>query len=124
VDLHGHGHAIQRLELGYLLSAAELARDEPTLECSALVRASSRRTLVETSPLSHASLLRGPASLDTLFEAAGFPAVPSTAQPHPGEAPYFTGGHNTRRHGSRDGGPIDDVQIEGERAVGGGQWAS
>jgi N-formylglutamate amidohydrolase len=112
IDLHGHGHAIQRLELGYLLSAADLEQDDATLNSSAFVARSSVRTLAQVGLHTHADLIRGPLSLGSLFSDQGYPAVPSTEQPHPGGAPYFTGGYNTRRHGSRDGGTIDAVQIE------------
>jgi hypothetical protein len=112
IDLHGHGHTIQRLELGYMLSAAELAGDDATLNSSSLVQKSSVRTLATAGLTPHAGLLRGATSMGTLFEARGFPSVPSTAQPHPGGAPYFSGGYNTGRHGSRAGGVIDGVQIE------------
>jgi hypothetical protein len=47
-----------------------------------------------------------------LFEAEGFPAVPSASTPNPAGNPYFDGGYNTGRHGSRDGGPISGVQVE------------
>ena len=115
IDMHGHGHEIARLELGYLLSASELARDAAALNMSSTVRGSSIRRLAETGPSTHAELLRGAASLGTLLEAEGYPAVPSTSQPDPGGAPYFTGGYSTARHGSRDGGPIDGIQIEANR---------
>ena len=38
--------------------------------------------------------------------------VPSPAHPDPGAGNYFDGGYNTRRHGSRDGGRVDAVQLE------------
>ena len=112
VDLHGHGHAIQRLELGYMLTASELAGTDALLNLPGLVSKSSIRTLAAAGLSSHAELLRGPHSLGTLFEGRGYPAVPGTQQPNPGSDPYFTGGYNTGRHGSRDGGMIDGVQIE------------
>lgn len=115
VDLHGHGHEILRLELGYLLTAAQLAGDDAALNSATIVQRSSIRRLAETGSATHAELLRGPQSLGTLFEAAGYPAVPSTAQPHPGGDPYFIGGYSTQRHGSRDGDLIDGVQIEANR---------
>jgi hypothetical protein len=112
IDLHGHGHAVQRLELGYLINAADLESADATLTDAALVRTSSLRTLAELGPATHAELVRGSTSLGTLFELEGYPAVPSTVQPHPGGLPYFTGGYSTERHGSASGGPIDGVQIE------------
>lgn len=115
VDLHGHGHDVQRLELGYLLTSAQLAGDDASLNEPTIVQRSSIRRLAEEGASTHAALLRGPQSLGTLFEAEGYPAVPSAAQPAPGGDPYFTGGYSTARHGSRDGGAVDGVQIEANR---------
>jgi hypothetical protein len=110
IDLHGHGHAIPRLELGYLLTASQLAESDAAL--NALATSSSIRTLATTGTRTLAQLVRGPTSLGTLFETAGFPAVPGTTQPSPGADPYFNGGYNTALYGSRAGGTIDGVQIE------------
>jgi N-formylglutamate amidohydrolase len=112
IDLHGHGHPIQRLELGYMLTASDLAGTDAALNTPAMVTKSSVRTLAETGLLTHAEVVRGPHSLGTLLEGRGFPTVPSTQQPSPGSDPYFSGGYNTGRHGSRNGGTIDGVQIE------------
>ncbi len=46
------------------------------------------------------------------MEAGAAPAVPSSNQPNPGQDEYFTGGYNTVRHGSRDGGTVDAIQLE------------
>jgi len=112
LDIHGHGHAIPRLELGYMLSRADLAQPDGVLDGQAYVIKSSVRGLVETSGGTLAQLVRGPFSLGTLLENRTVPAVPSTSQPNPGEDEYFTGGYNTDRHGSAGGGTISAVQIE------------
>ena len=112
IDLHGHGHDNPRLELGYLLGSATLARSDAELNATVYSIQSSLRTLAETTPLSFSELLRGVVSLGGLMEERGFPAVPSPLQPDPGGEPYFTGGYNTYRHGSVDGAPISGVQIE------------
>ena len=112
IDLHGHGHAIPRLELGYLLVGGALALSDAELNAGSAEDESSIRTLSEASPASFAGILRGPNSLGALFEAAGVPAVPSTSTPGPGNAEYFNGGYNTFRYGSRSGGPVSGVQIE------------
>ena len=112
IDLHGHGHAIPRLELGYLLSSGTLALPDATLDTEAVESESSIRTLSRTSAASFPEILRGATSLGALFEAEGFPSVPSPAAPGPGNAEYFNGGYNTDRYGSRRGGPISGVQIE------------
>ncbi len=113
VDLHGHGHSIQRLELGYLLSSNELVLSDDQLNSGNLVESSSIRTLVSSTSFSFSELLRGQNSLGTLFSSSGIPATPSLSQPNPGQGnPFFSGGYSTRRHGSADGGRISGVQIE------------
>ena len=112
IDLHGHGHDIPRLELGYLLTSTTLALPDAALETPAHETQSSIRTMSEGSPASFAEIIRGETSLGALFEAEGFPSVPSASSPGPGAEPYFNGGYNTVRHGSRDGGPVSGVQIE------------
>jgi hypothetical protein len=107
IDLHGHGHAIQRLEIGYLLTAAQLAGSD--------VNYTSIRKLVQSNllNLSNSELIRGITSLGSLFAAKGFPAVPSIDDRYPltGQT-YFSGGYNTERHGSKTAGTIDGIQIE------------
>ncbi len=119
LDLHGHGHTIQRVELGYLLSGAELRLSDATLNTITYIEESSIRTLVgdNVNGHTHAELLRGTNSFGTLLDNAGFASVPSINDPAPaiGDA-YFSGGYNTVRHGSRDnGGNIDAIQIEMNR---------
>lgn len=113
LDIHGHGHDIDRLELGYLLSAEELNRPDLALSSLEVVSRTSIRDLGRTSPIPFAQLLRGPTSLGGLFQEEGVPSVPSSAAPGPGDAPYFRGGYNTREHGSvTDGEVVSGVQIE------------
>jgi autotransporter-associated beta strand protein len=113
IDLHGQGHAIQRLELGYLLSSSQLGLSDSTLNTTtSYENQSSIRTLSQQSPLSFAALLRGANSFGGLMEAQGYPCVPSPSTPNPGGDPYFDGGYNTKTHGSSTGGVIDALQIE------------
>ena len=112
IDLHGHGHEIQRLELGYLLSPNDLASANEVLSGSPFIDKSSFKALGLKAGVNFADLIRGPMSLGSLLESAGVPAVPSQNQPTPGGDPYFTGGYNSARHGSRDGGSVSGVQIE------------
>ena len=122
MDMHGHGHAIQRLELGYLVGASDLERTDAALDASATFEnVSSVRTLSLFSPLSFSELLRGPQSLGTLYANNGFRAVPSAADPRLEGADYFSGGDNTVRHscgsgatalGGLTGGNICGVQVE------------
>jgi hypothetical protein len=122
MDMHGHGHAKQRLELGYLLSSSQLALTDAALDASrAFQDTASIRTVSEASPVSFSALLRGPTSLGSLYAANGFPSVPSVSDPSPGADDYFSGGDDTRRHacgaeasalGGTTAGNICGVQIE------------
>jgi hypothetical protein len=122
MDMHGHGHVKQRLELGYLLSSAELALPDAVLDANrAFQDTASVRTVSEASPATFSALLRGATSLGSLYAANGFPSVPSAADPSPGSDDYFAGGDDTRRHacgaeasalGGLAGGNICGVQIE------------
>ena len=122
MDMHGHGHSIQRLELGYLLTGAQLDLSNASLDANAAYEdTASMRTISESSPLSFSALLRGPSSLGTLYANSGFPSVPSSSMPGPSGDSYFSGGDNTRRHtcgaeatafGGTTAGNICGVQIE------------
>ena len=112
-DIHGHGHDIDRLELGYLLTSEELNRSDLALNSLEVVARTSIRDLGRTSPIPFSQLLRGPTSFGGYFEDEGIPSVPSPSAPGPGDAPYFRGGYNTREHGSvSDGDVVSGVQIE------------
>lgn len=113
IDLHGHGHAIPRLELGYLLSASSLRLSDalltPLLAASSVARLDSATVGTDRG----AALLRGPRALGTRLAAAGYPSVPSAQDPAPlATEEYFDGGYNTQRHGSRTSGPVDAIQVE------------
>jgi hypothetical protein len=110
IDLHGHGHADQRLELGYLHSIDQLALDDAALSMPPYSAESSLRAIAARVAISYAELLRGPTSFGAIMEKHGFPCSPSPSNPHP-KAPYFNGGYNTRRHG-RDAAPLAGLQIE------------
>lgn len=114
IDLHGHAHAIQRLEVGYLLTETRLRLADSLL--APYVRSSSSIARLDSAGLAGdrgAALLRGPRALGTRLAAAGFPSVPSATDLAPGEGdPYFEGGYNTQRHGSLLGGTVDAIQIE------------
>lgn len=115
IDLHGHGHTIQRLELGYLLTASQLANSDAVLNTTTYQNNTSIKKLVQSNllNLSNSELLRGISSLGSLFALKGFPAVPSIDDRYPltGQS-YFSGGYNTERHGSKTSGTIDGIQLE------------
>lgn len=113
LDVHGHSHAIARIELGYLLTAEQLALPDASLNSLPVIRASSIRELGRDSPLPFSQLLRGAESFGGFLQAEGVASVPSPADPSPGTAPYFRGGYSTRRHGSmEDGAVISGIQLE------------
>ncbi|MFY0607087.1 MAG: T9SS type A sorting domain-containing protein [Cyclobacteriaceae bacterium] len=116
LDMHAHGHEIQRIELGYLLSSSDLRLDDVTLNKAEFIAESAINTLAKDniSKLTHAQLLRGAQSFGSLLHDKGFPSVPSTTDPFPQvEDKYFDGGYNTERHSSfENNGPIDGIQVE------------
>jgi N-formylglutamate amidohydrolase len=115
VDLHGHGHDIQRLELGYLLKNEELRESyEGSDETNLLAEKSSLKNLMTAYPeLEFQDLLTGENAFGTIMETEGVPAVPSMQDPfpYPNDA-YFTGGYNTRRYTSDDYPDVFGWQIE------------
>jgi hypothetical protein len=112
LDIHGHGHEIARVELGYLLGSSTLELPDDVLDQGSFAQQSSIRALAEGAPGSFAELLRGASSFGGLLQASGYRAVPSPSDPDPGGAPYFSGGYSTARHGSRDGGSVNGIQLE------------
>jgi hypothetical protein len=101
IDLHGHGHTIQRIELGYLLSSSDLELSEATLNTAAYINQSSIKNLAlnNRNNYTHTQLLRGSSSFGTLLTNAGLPAVPSMQIPFPGSTnSYFSGGYITANH--------------------------
>lgn len=122
MDIHGHGHEIQRLELGYLIRPGDLNKPDAEIDATPRLRErTSVRTLLQRDGVTLSGLLRGPGSLGALYAREGFPAVPSASDPRPGSARYFNGGYNTSRHtcggeatelGGATDGPICGIQIE------------
>ena len=112
-DIHGHGHDIDRVELGYLLTADELNRTDAALDALAVVRRTSIREMGRTTSIPFSQVLRGPTSFGGLLGSAGIPSIPSPSAPGPGADPYWRGGYCTRRHGSLgDGEVISGIQLE------------
>jgi hypothetical protein len=122
MDMHGHGHSIQRLELGYLLSTSQLNLSDASLDANVAYQdTASVRTMSESAPITLSALLRGSTSLGTLYANNGFRSIPSSADPRPNSDTYLSGGDNTRRHtcgaeatpfGGVTGGNVCGVQIE------------
>lgn len=97
IDLHGHGHKDQRLELGYLHRRELFLRPDAELNKPDVIAAGSLRSFASGSKYSYAELMRGAVSLGAMLEKEGFPATPSPGKPQPSD-PYFAGGHNVQKH--------------------------
>ncbi len=113
VDLHGHGHAIARLELGYGVDGAYFNQTDAELDAAIRDTRSTLNELALRSP-SFAEIIRGPRSFGALMQAAGFRSVPSPRDPGPGNFPYFNGGFIVRTYAGKGRG-VDGVQIEAPR---------
>jgi N-formylglutamate amidohydrolase len=113
IDIHGHGHTIQRLELGYIISGSELRLADNLLE--PLKNESSIRKLnqIAIGTPGFINLIKGTKALGTLLANRGYPSVPSSQIPYPlsGES-YFSGGFITETYGSYTSNITDAIQIE------------
>lgn len=110
LDLHGHGHDIQRLELGYLLTASQLALSDAQLDAGNYVSTSSLIRAMPRTTAKFSEVLRGVSSLGGLLglSSPSVPSVPSPSAVAPGADPYFDGGYSTERHSTT----LPGLQIE------------
>lgn len=112
IDLHGHSHGEDWIELGYCLNRNDLNRktlcphQNPT----------SLDSLIARSHLDIEEIIRGEDfSLGGLLESRfGLKCVPSPRHPHPLNSNYYSGGYITEMHGSRSNPdyPFSAIQIE------------
>lgn len=123
IDIHGHGHSIPRLEIGYRLSATDLKtlHDNPVLAGLTLMEKSSIRDvfLLFDKPRSDFhSFIMGDKAFGTLMANEGIRSVPGKQEPflNPGEL-YFNGGYNTDRYTGNDYPGVYGFQIEAHRSV-------
>ncbi|MFM8710974.1 MAG: hypothetical protein ACKOC7_06820, partial [Sphingomonadales bacterium] len=92
IDLHGHGHPEQRLELGYMLSDKELKEFYLTKTNPTKQHSLSNYVKEAKGKLELHDLLFGPQAFGTLMANEGFPSVPSAQDPFPEEGQkYFNG---------------------------------
>ena len=111
-DFHTNGHSAQWVEMGFLLTATDLNRSDTALNGASYINKSSIRALALAPGSNFAEIVRGPSSLAGLLMSRGYKAVPSPKHPHPAGQGFFSGGYNTRRHGSRTSGVVDGTQVE------------
>ncbi|HSI64274.1 MAG TPA: hypothetical protein VLE43_14195 [Candidatus Saccharimonadia bacterium] len=112
LDVHGHSHEKQRVELGYLLGKDEIQWPPQKLNAPGVVERSSVRLLDKSSDEDFAGLLRGPHSLGAMLEQRGVPCVPAPGVELDVADLYFSGGYDTEMHGSMDGVGLDAIQLE------------
>lgn len=114
IDLHGHGHSNQRLELGYSLDGPQLKdafeNEEPVLTYASN---SSLQNFLRERNITFKDMLWGASSFGTLMYQYGVPSVPSMQDrfPLPDEK-FFSGGYNTRRYTSGEYPKVYGWQIE------------
>jgi len=117
IDFHGQGHEKNSTEIGYLIKKAEL--NSGNFQSSEI----GIKSLVARKKAKLNDFIFGKRSLGSLFEGAGYRAVPSPRQPSPGTDLYYRGGYTAQVHGSSHGGVVDAIQLEfpGEIREGGGK---
>lgn len=112
IDLHGHNHPIEQIELGYRLEQSDLAMTDSCLNAKEVVERSSLKNLMTASPMSHAEIVRGRTSFGALFDARSIPSTPSPSVPVPQSVQFFSGGYNTYRHTVENDSTLFGVQFE------------
>jgi hypothetical protein len=109
IDLHGHGHTKQRLEIGYLVSGNELRNPSSILPSST----SYYNMLLQNPFLSSNQFLTTPNAFGTLMANKNFPSVPSAQDTAPlATDSYFDGGYNTQFYTSSSYPKVYGWQIE------------
>ncbi|MFK7972517.1 MAG: choice-of-anchor Q domain-containing protein [Bacteroidia bacterium] len=115
IDMHGHGHPKQRIEYGYLMGGALLRNSDAFLNANNSQNGCSIRHLknVLNPSVDFSEILRGSECMGELIAEFGYPGTPSASDTAPlvGD-PFFNGGYNTVRHGSRDSSVTNGVQFE------------
>lgn len=117
LDIHGHGKNPDgfydlRTWLGYLISSDELDQSDVALNTNSYQSKSSISSWVDSSSYSFIEVLRGSVSFGSILDSLGYKSLPSVNDSSPSGMRYFSGGYNTARHGSRNGGIISAIQIE------------
>jgi len=114
VDVHSHHQPIDRIELGYLLSAEVLnTASASDIDSERFSARHSLGCLIEDRAHRLSDALWGPFSFGSLLEKGGYYAVPSSEHPRPGgQMTYYNGGYNTFRHGASATKRICGIQAE------------
>lgn len=114
IDLHGHGHTKQRLELGYSLVKDALRNIYMVTELDPLRSKSSLNNLKAIkNGQDFRNYIIGDLAFGTMMESEGFASVPARLDPYPKtDESYFTGGYNTQLYTSGKYPEVFGWQIE------------
>lgn len=111
IDMHGHGHDNDRIEVGYLLTSNDLNNVNESIDVMAYKTSIFSRSKNSIYPFS--SLINGDVAFGTLLANRNCPSVPSKQDPRPWDDEYFNGGYCTGTYGSRRSNDnIDAIQLE------------
>jgi len=108
-DFHTNGHEHGYVELGYLLTRDELNLSDSQIN---LLSDNSIHHLANQDNHTLAEIVHGEFSLGEIMNEQYTLFTIPNATNIPFQHDYFTGGYNTRTHGSVNGGVIDAIQIE------------
>jgi len=117
LDIHGHAHDKEWVELGYLITKEELNWPGLRLNKPDVAERSSIRLLASTARVDFTTLVRGSQSLGGLLEQRGISVFPSPARRFEKDDLYFDGGYSTEVHGSLDGAGLDGIQVETPQTI-------
>jgi len=117
IDLHGHRHNQQFIELGYLLVTGQLSLSDQQLDSTVQPSETSVGLLLHDRTASLSTCIRGNESFGALLEKHGYASVPSNYRPSPTGKQYFSGGYNLERHSSFSGGRMCGIQVETPMSV-------
>ena len=112
IDLHGHRHTWQVVELGYLLVSNQLLMNDRQLDSLAAEPVTSFGDFFARARFSPSRLIRGDLSFGALLQKNGIASVPSPGIPDPKANPYFSGGYNLEQHSAFSGRKAWGVQVE------------
>lgn len=114
VDVHGHGHKVLRLELGYSLTKDQLKSAYNKKHTTEMHSGSSLANyLVDGGKFDFHDMLFGAHAFGTLMEKNGERSTPSMQDPYPQkEEKFFSGGYITRKFTGPDFPYVFGLQIE------------
>ncbi|MFA5713137.1 MAG: hypothetical protein WC960_03045 [Bacteroidales bacterium] len=116
IDIHGHGHTVQQVELGYSVTKTNLDKDDGTLQAGTAKNSSSIYGLTQNNKKGYnfVQLLRGTPSFGSALKSFNIECVPNHTKKSPGAEPYFNGGYITVTYGSMksNGDFVDAIQME------------